>query len=167
MYQGGVWMHCIIKIWLLIVSVVPSRRFSWCPSLGGSAGVPLLVVQLGSLSWRLPQTAQQLPLSRWHRPFSVSTQLCFNDPQTSNQRMRRVCMRFSLCQAGWWGGTQCMGDKHRIMVWPISFPIALLGHYHRNGPVGLLGYMQEYARTLLSTLDIYEILCIFLKCGLV
>ena len=60
-----------------------------------------------------------------------------------------------------------MGDKHRIMVWPISFSIALLGHYHRNGPLGLLGYMQEYARTLLSTLDIYGILCIFLKCGLV
>ena len=91
--------------------------------------------------------------------------LGFNDPPSSNQRMKRVCMRFSLCQAGWWGGTQCMGDKHRIMVWPISFSIALLGHYHRNGPVGLLGYMQEHARTSLSTLEIYEILCVFIKYG--
>ena len=54
---------------------------------------------------------------------------------------------------GWMarGFTQCMGDKHRVMGRPISFSIALLDHYHRNGPVGLLGsYMQEYAGALLA-----------------
>ena len=80
-----------------------------------------------------------------------------NDASTLRQIQvkGKVCvyLRINLCQAGWRGRAQCMGDKHQIMVWPISFSIALLGHYHRNGPVGLSGsYMQEYApRALLST----------------
>ena len=80
-----------------------------------------------------------------------------NDASTLRQIQvkGKVCVYLciNLCQAGWRGRAQCMGDKHQIMVWPISFSIALLGHYHRNGTVGLSGsYMQEYApRALLST----------------
>ena len=58
-----------------------------------------------------------------------------------NQTNARLCLVCASLDGE--GLTQCMGDKHRIMVRPISFSIALLDHYHRNGPVGLLG---SYAR---------------------
>ena len=57
---------------------------------------------------------------------------------------------------GWMarGFTQCMGDKHRVMGRPISFSIALLDHYHRNGPVGLLGSYARICWGLISTAEL-------------